>query len=245
MSEFVHLHVHSHYSLLCGLTKVKPLVKAAKERGFSSLALTDNGALYGAIEFYQACIKEGIKPIIGFDAYVAARSMHDKDLTKDKIIYRIVLIAENYDGYRNLMKLSSEACLDGFFNGKPRLDKGLLRKYNKGVIALSGSIDGEVPYFLRTGKDEVAKKVALEYQEIFGENNFFLELQDHPAIEGQLGVNNKLIALSKETGIPMVVTRDVHYLNTDQADSQDILRCISEGWKVGYTDREDFRHVDR
>ncbi len=158
MSEFVHLHVHSHYSLLCGLTKVKPLVKAAKERGFSSLALTDNGALYGAIEFYQACIKEGIKPIIGFDAYVAARSMHDKDLTKDKIIYRIVLIAENYDGYRNLMKLSSEACLDGFFNGKPRLDKGLLRKYNKGVIALSGSIDGEVPYFYVPEKMRWQKK---------------------------------------------------------------------------------------
>jgi len=245
MSEFVHLHVHSHYSLLCGLTKIKPLIQAAKARGFSSLALTDNGALYGAIEFYQACIKEDIKPIIGFDAYVAARGMHDKDLAKDKTIYRLVLIAENYEGYRNLMKLSSEAHLHGFFNGKPRLDKALLKQYHKGIIALSGSIDGEIPYFLRTGKDEMAKKVACEYQEIFGENNFFLELQDHPAIEGQLGVNTKLISLSKETGIPMVVTRDVHYLNQDQADSQDILRCISEGWKVGYTDREDFRHVDR
>ncbi|MBH41425.1 MAG: DNA polymerase III subunit alpha [Candidatus Magasanikbacteria bacterium] len=245
MSEFVHLHVHSHYSLLNGLIKVKPLIKAAKERGFTALALTDYGALYGAIEFYQACQKEGIKPIIGMDAYIAPRTMNDKDLEKDSVLYRLVLLAENYEGYRNLMKLSSEGHLHGFFKGKPRVDKSILKKYHKGIIALSGSIEGEIPQLIKHGKDKEAKAVALAYQDIFGKDYFYLELQDHPAIEGQLGVNTKIINLSKETGIPMVVTRDVHYLNPDQADPQDILRCISEGWKVGYTDREDFRHVDR
>jgi DNA polymerase III subunit alpha len=243
--NFVHLHVHSHYSLLNGLTQIKPLVKAAKKRGFDTVALTDYGSLYGAIEFYETCLKEGIKPIIGFDAFVAPRTMADKDVEQDKEVYRLVLLAENYDGYRNLMKLTSEGHLYGFFNDGPRIDKVILRKYSKNIIALSGSIQGEIPQLLKRGKYDDAKRVAQEYNDIFGQDNFYLELQDHPAIEGQMAVNTKLIELSKDTGIPLVATRDVHYLNPTDSEAQDILRCISNGWKVQYTDREDYRHVDR
>jgi len=243
--SFVHLHVHSHYSLLNGLTKVKSLVKVAKERGFKAIALTDYGSMYGAIEFYQKCLEEGIKPIIGFEAFLGPRSRHDKDPQYDKELYSIVLLAENYDGYRNLMKLSSIGHLEGFHNGKPRVDKELLAELGDNIIALSGSIDGEVPSLLKAGKIEEAKQAALQYAEIFGLQDFFLELQDHPAIPGQIDVNTKLIQLSKETGIPLVVTRDVHYMNPDEAEAQDILRCISEGWKVDQVDREDYRQVDR
>jgi DNA polymerase III subunit alpha len=245
MSEFVHLHVHSHFSFLNGLPKIKPLVKAAKERGFKALALTDYGGMYGAIKFYKACKDNDINPIIGFDAFVAPRLHTDKDIEKDKDLYRLTLLALNYDGYRNLMVLSSKGHLDGFFNGKPRVDKALLKEHAKDVVALSGTIDGEISQLLLKDKYEEAKKQAIVYNEIFGKDNFYLELQDHPAIQGQMNVNTKLIELSKETGIPLVVTRDVHYLNTDDAEAQDILRCISEGWKVGYSDREDFRQVDR
>ena len=193
--NFTHLHVHSHYSLLDGLVKIKPLVKTAKERGFSALALTDNGSMYGAIEFYKVCQAEGIKPIIGFKAYIAPRKLTDKDLEKDKEWYTLILLAENFDGYRNLMKLSSIGHLDGFFNGKPRLDKETLKTYADGIIALSGDIQGEVQQLLKANKIEDAKKTAKEYEEIFGKNDFYLELQDHPAIEGQIDVNTKLIAL--------------------------------------------------
>ena len=209
---FVHLHCHSHYSLLDGLKQIKPLVKAAKERGFSALALTDSCSMYGAIEFYEACKVEGIKPIIGFEAYLGPRKLTDKDQQEDKELYHLVLLAENYEGYKNLMSLSSVGHMEGFFSGKPRIDKEMLRRYSGGIIALSGCINGEVPQLLKQDNIEKAKKAALEYNKIFGQRNFYLELQDHPAIEGQLEVNTKIIQLSKDTGIPMVVTRDVHYL---------------------------------
>ncbi len=245
MSDFVHLHVHSHYSLLNGLTKVKALVKAAKKMGFKALALTDYGSMYGAIEFYQACLDNEIKPIVGFEAYIAPRGMLDKDPELDKQLYRLILLAENFEGYQNLMKLSSEGHLDGFFKGKPRIDKELLRKRAQGIIALSGPIEGEIPQLIKKGDISRAQKVIEEYSTIFGKNNFFLELQDHPGIEGQVQVNTNLIQLSKETGVGLVVTRDVHYLHTEDAEAQDILRCIAEGWKVDYTNREDYRQVDR
>ena len=194
---FTHLHVHSHYSLLDGLPQIKPLVKGAKAKGYKALALTDYGSMYGAIEFYQACKKEEIKPIIGFEAFVAPRSRLDKDPQLDKDLFHLVLLAENYDGYRNLMVLSSLGHLEGFFNGKPRVDKEILRKYSKNIIALSGCIRGEIPSLLKQDKYEEAKKIALEYNEIFGQNNFYLELQDHPAIEGQIGVNTKITQLSQ------------------------------------------------
>ncbi len=245
MSDFVHLHVHSHYSLLNGLAKPKALVKAAKKMGFKAIALTDYGSMYGAIEFYQACLDNEIKPIIGFEAYIAPRRMTDKDPELDKNLYRLILLAENFEGYQNLMKLSSEGHLHGFFNGKPRVDKEVLQKRAKGIIALSGPIEGEIPQWIKKGDLNGAKKVIEEYSTIFGKENFFLEIQDHPGIEGQLTVNTNLIQLSKETGVGLVVTRDVHYLNPEDAEAQDILRCISEGWKVEYTNREDYRQVDR
>lgn len=244
-NHFVHLHTHSHYSLLDGLAKVKPLVKAAKERGFQAVSITDSGALYGAIELYRACKANEIKPIIGFEAYMAPRGMEDKDPQHDKGVHSLILLAENYEGYRNLMVLCSEAQLRGHFDGKPRLDKETLRKYGKHIIALSGDINGEVPHLLKEGKVDEAVTAAKAYNEIFGQDNFYLELQDHPAIPGQLDVNTKLIEVSKQTGVPLVVTRDVHYLNPEEAEAQDILSCIREGWKVDYIDREDYRQVDR
>lgn len=243
--DFVHLHVHSHYSLLNGLTKIEPLVQAAKKRGFHAMALTDYGSMYGAVEFYKACLKEKIKPIIGLEAYVAPRSRHDKDPEKDKKIYHLILLAENFEGYQNLMRLSSLGHLEGFYDEKPRIDKELLRKYAKGIIALSGPIEGEIPQLLKEGKMSEAREAAGEYNKIFKQGNFYLELQDHPAIEGQMDVNTKLVQLSKDINIPMVVTRDVHYLDFEQAEAQDILRCISKGWKVGQSDRENKSYVDR
>ncbi|MBT4153868.1 MAG: DNA polymerase III subunit alpha [Candidatus Magasanikbacteria bacterium] len=245
MSEFVHLHQHTHYSLLNGLTKVKPLVKAAKKRGFKAVALTDYGSMYGAIEFYKECKKQEIKPLIGFVAYIAPRTMQDMDPEKDKDLFTLVLHAENTEGYKNLLKLTSAGHLDGFYNGKPRLDKALLRTYSSSIIALSGGISGEIPQAIVRGKLDKARELAEEYNDIFGQDNFYLELQDHPALEGQMAVNTELIAISKELNIPMVVTRDIHYLNPDEAEAQDILRCVGAGWKVGYSDREDLRHVDR
>ncbi|MFH1286438.1 MAG: DNA polymerase III subunit alpha [Candidatus Magasanikbacteria bacterium] len=243
--NFVHLHVHSHYSLLDGLTTIKPLVKTAKKRGFRALALTDYGSMYGAIEFYKACKAEDVKPLIGFEAFVAARTRHDKDPQEDKEMYNLILLAEHFKGYQNLMRLSSRGHLEGFYNDRPRVDAELLGEYSEGVIALSGCIRGEVPSLLLQGKKEKAKQAAVKYQNIFGKDNFYLELQDHPAIEGQMGVNTALIELSKETGIPLILSRDVHYLNTDDAEAQDILTCIGNGWKVNQMDREDYRQVDR
>ncbi len=243
--NFVHLHTHSHYSLLRGLPKIKELVTAAKQKGFSAIALTDYGAMYGAIEFYKECQKQDIKPIIGFEAYLAPRNHTDKDSQHDKEFSNLVLLAKNYDGYRNLMKLCSISHLDGFFDGKPRVDKDLLRQYSKDIICLSGSILGNIPRLLKNNDLEGAKKEALELNEIFGPDNFYLEMQDHPGIEGQLDVNTKLTQMSKETGIPLVVSRNVHYLEPDQSEAQDVLVCIGEGWKIGQTDRVDYRHVDR
>ena len=232
-TPFTHFNVHSHYSLLDGLPQIKPLVRAAKERGFSALALTDSGAMYGAIEFYEACLAEGVKPIIGFELYLTAQ------------FFPLILLAENYAGYKNLMKLCSAARTRGFVNGKPRLDKETLASYHEHLIALSGDIRGEVPHCLKAGKLTDAKAAARSYQEIFGVDNFYLELQDHPAIPGQMAVNTKMVQLAEETGIPLVVTRDVRYLNREDAEAQDILTCIREGWKVEQSQREDYRQVDR
>ena len=265
--------MHSHYSLLDGLTKIKPLVKAAKSRGFSAIALTDSGVMYGAIEFYKTCLAEGIKPIIGFEAYVCPGKMEDKDpqtnkpstfcpvnmvsvaskqhsvTEKQKVLgkeyHSLILLAENYDGYRNLINLCSEGQTRGFFDGRPRIDKETLEKYSKNIIALSGDIRGEVSQLLKQGKLAEAKQAAEQYNKIFGQDNFYLELQDHPAIEGQVDVNTKMIQLSKDINIPLVVTRDVHYLDPDGAEAQDVLRCISKGWRVEQPNREDYRQVDR
>ncbi|MFA6424424.1 MAG: DNA polymerase III subunit alpha, partial [Candidatus Magasanikbacteria bacterium] len=242
MKEFVHLHVHSHYSLLDGLSKIPDLVKTAKARGFSALALTDHGNMYGAIEFYQACEKEGIKPIIGVEAYIALTSRFDKD---PNVRYRhLVLLALDEIGYRNLMKLVSLANTEGFYY-KPRIDKELLRKYHDGLVGSSACFGGEIAHILRKENNwEKAKQVALEYEEIFGKGNFFLEMMDLPTLEGQAELNDSLRRLSKETGVPLIVTRDSHYLNSDDAEAQDILTCIRDGKTIDDTDRQSSAAID-
>src|SRR3989344_2006853 len=227
MSDFVHLHVHSHYSLLDGLAKIPELVSKAKSMGYKALALTDHGNMYGAIEFYEECQKQGIKPIIGMEAYLAPGSRFDKD--KDDKYYHLILLALNYTGYKNLMKLSSLSNLEGFYY-KPRMDKELLKQYHEGLVASSACFSGEIPWILRKEDNYAkAKKVALEYQEIFGPGNFYLEMMDVPAQEGQMELNTKLVQLSKDTGIPLIVTRDSHYLEPEDAEAQDILTCIRDG----------------
>ena len=243
MSKFIHLHVHSHYSLLDGLPKIDELIKTAKKRGFEALALTDHGNMYGAIEFYERCHKEGIKPILGMEAYIAPGSRFDKT-HGDKNYFHLLLLAKNYSGYRNLMKLSSLGFLEGFYY-KPRLDKELLRQYHDGLIASTACFGGEIPHLLRRENNyDKAKAAALEYRDIFGPKNFYLELQDLPALEGQMEVNNQLIKLSEETGIPLIVTRDVHYLNQEDAEAQDILSCIQGGRTLDESDRQSMMGVD-
>jgi DNA polymerase-3 subunit alpha len=243
MSDFVHLHVHSHYSLLDALPKIDELVSHAKKLGYQALALTDHGNMYGAIEFYEACQKEGIKPIIGMEAYLVPGSRLEKN-NRDEKVFHLVLLALNYTGYTNLMKLSSLAHLEGF-NDKPRLDKELLKQYHEGILALSGCFDGEIPWILRKEDNyEKAKKVALEYQDIFGKENFYLEMMDLPALEGQMDLNTRLMELSKDTGIPLVITRDSHYLKPDDAEAQDILTCIRDGRTLDEDNRPSMNGVD-
>ncbi|MFA5061718.1 MAG: DNA polymerase III subunit alpha [Patescibacteria group bacterium] len=242
MPDFVHLHVHSHYSLLDGLPKIDELVKHAKSLGMTALALTDHGNMYGAIEFYERCQKEGIKPIIGMEAYLAPGSRFDKN-QNDKY-YHLVLLALDYTGYRNLMKLASLAHLEGFYY-KPRVDKELLKQYHEGLVASSACFGGEIPWILRKEDNfEKAKKVALEYEEIFGKGNFYLELQDLPGLEGQMEMNTKLIKLSQDTGVPLIVTRDVHYLKPEDAEAQDILTCIRDGRTLDEPNRQTMNAVD-
>lgn len=242
---FVHLHVHSHFSLLTGLPKIKDLVKTAKERGFKSLALTDYGSMYGMIQFFEACQKEEIKPIIGIEVFVAPNTRHDKRHKIDNKISHLVLLAESFEGYRNLMKLSSLGHLEGFYY-RPRVDWELLETYSEGVIALSGCLGGQIAQAILQGKNEGGiDELIAKHVKVFGEGNFYLELQDHPEKEGQVEVNNALIVASERTGVPLVVTRDVHYLHTDDAEAQDVLTCIKDGKTVDQPGRWTMRHVDR
>src|SRR3989339_1471094 len=241
MSDFVHLHVHSHYSLLDAVSKIDELVKTAKKRGFSALALTDHGNLYGAIEFYEACKKEDIKPIIGVEAYIAPVNRFEQDPSNR--YHHLVWLAVNETGYRNLIKLVSLAHLEGFYY-KPRMDKELLRAHHEGLIALSACQSGEVLKNFKNGNFEGAKASALEYSEIFGPDNFYLELGDLPALSGQTELNNQVIELSKATGLPLVVTRDCHYLNPDDAEAREILTCIRDGRTIDEPDRQSLAEVD-
>ncbi len=243
--DFVHLHTHSHYSLLEGLPKIDDLVSAVKERGMTAIALTDYGSMYGAIEFYKAATKAGIKPIIGFEAYLAKGSRHDKPLPgQPSEVFHLVLLAENETGYRNLMKLTSLGHLEGFFE-VPRIDKELLAQYHEGIIALSGCEQGEIAQLILKNNFKKAKAAAEEYAKIFSPGHFYLELQDHPDLEGQLEINNGLIRLSEETGLPLVVTRDVHYLSPDDREAQDVLTCIRLGEVLDNPDRSNRITADR
>ena len=222
--SFVHLHVHTEYSLLDGACKIKNLVKAAKELSQPAIAITDHGCMYGVIDFYKAAKKEGIKPIIGCEVYVAPRKYTDKVAELDRENRHMVLLCENNVGYQNLIKLVSMAWIDGFY-GKPRVDEELLEKYHEGIIALSACLAGEIPKALMRGNYELAKEKALKYKKIFGENNFFLELQDHGILE-QKRINPDIIKLSKECNIPLVVTNDCHYIKREDKDLHKILLCI-------------------
>lgn len=235
MSNFTHLHVHSHYSLLDGLGKIPDLVSRAKELDMNSLALTDHGVMYGTIEFYQECLKQDIKPIIGVETYIAPRSMQDKVAKIDANPYHLVLLAENEKGYQNLLKLVSVSHLEGFYY-KPRIDKKNLAKNSEGLIALSACLQGEIPYSV-LNNPKATEKTLLEYLEIFTKNNFFLELQHHPELEGQKIVNEKLAQLAQKHKVPLVATNDVHYIHQADAEAQDVLLCIQTGKFVSDQDR--------
>ncbi|HEX9949651.1 MAG TPA: DNA polymerase III subunit alpha [Thermodesulfobacteriota bacterium] len=228
MKEFVHLHLHSQYSLLDGAIRFEELFPLARTYGMKSLALTDHGNMFGAIEFYQGAISHGIKPIIGCEIYVAPESRLKKEPGKVKdASYHLVLLVKNLEGYGNLIRLISLAHLEGFYY-KPRVDKELLEKYNAGLIILSGCLKGEIPSLLRAEKHDEARAVAGWYKEVFDQGRFYLELQDN-GLEEQRSVNQGLAALSRELGIPLVATNDCHYLRREDAAAQDVLLCIQTG----------------
>jgi DNA polymerase-3 subunit alpha len=235
---FVHLHVHTEYSLLDGAARIEKLVKKAAEHGMSALAVTDHGVMYGVIDFYKACKKAGIKPIIGCEVYVAPNRLNDRVPGRDDANRHLVLLAENEEGYKNLIKVVSTAHVDGFYY-KPRVDKELLRAHSKGLIALSACLAGEVSEYLLNEQVEMAYQSALEYQEIFGPGNFYLEIQDH-GMEEQRKVNIGMIQLHEKTGIPLVATNDVHYIEREDAFVQDVLLCIQTGKTLADTSRMSF-----
>jgi len=233
---FVHLHVHTEYSLLDGSNKISEYVARVKELGMDSAAITDHGVMYGVIDFYREAKKAGINPVLGCEVYVAPGSRFDREITGgDDRYYHLVLLAENNTGYANLMKIVSKGFVDGYYY-KPRVDKELLRQYHEGIIALSACLAGEVQRYLARGMYEDAKEKALEYQDIFGRGNYFLELQDHGIPEQRL-VNQRLLQMSEELGIELAVTNDVHYTYAEDEKPHDILLCIQTGKKLADENR--------
>lgn len=228
--DFVHLHVHTEYSLLDGFSRVKNLVARAKELNMSAVAITDHGCMFGAIDFFKVAKAEGIKPIIGCEVYTAPRSMRDKDPNYDKSQGHLILLAKDMQGYQNLIKLVSEAYVQGFYY-KPRVDIDEISKYSEGIIALSACLAGDVSQALMNRNYEKAKSIALRYKEIFGEDNYYIEIQDHNLPE-QKEVNSELIKLSKEIGVGLVATNDVHYVRKEDSKIHDILMCIQMGKTV-------------
>ena len=234
--EFAHLHVHTEYSLLDGSNKIHEYVARVKELGMNSAAITDHGVMFGCIDFYRAAKAAGIKPILGCEVYVAPGSRFDREAGQtENRYYHLVLLAENNQGYQNLMKIVSKAFIDGFYY-KPRVDLELLEEYHEGIIALSACLAGEIAKNLTRGFYEEAKKAALRYQEIFGEGNFFLEMQDH-GISEQQRVNQQLLRMHQETGIELVVTNDVHYTYDTDVEAHDILLCVQTGKRLQDEDR--------
>ena len=237
--SFVHLHLHSEYSLLDGACRIDHLMDRVKELGQTAVAITDHGVMYGCIDFYKAAKAAGVKPIIGCEVYVARRRMADKVHGLDNDPYHLVLLCENRKGYENLCYLVSEAFIHGFY-GKPRVDLELLAQHHEGLIALSACLAGAVPQYLMNEDYEGAKNYALKLSEIFGEGNFFLELQDH-GIDEQRPVNQGVQRLARETGLPLVVTNDAHYLRREDAKMQDVLLCIQTGKTVDDQNRMKFQ----
>ena len=221
---FTHLHVHTEYSLLDGMSRISELPEYVKSLGMDSCAITDHGAMFGVVDFYKSCRKAGIKPIIGCEVYTAARTMYDKDVSRDRNSGHLILLAENQLGYSNLVKIVSESYVDGFYF-KPRVDKNLLRRYSEGIICLSGCLAGNVQRMLLNGDYEGAKKEALELRSIFGDDNFFLEVQNHHLQEDKTVIEG-LRRLSGDIGTPLVATNDAHYIHREDAVAQDVLMCI-------------------
>ncbi len=229
--KFVHLHLHSHYSLLDGLSKIDEIIERIKELGMNAVALTDHGNLYGAIEFYQKAKKEGVKPILGCELYLAPRSRFDKEAGHNSDYFHLPVLCENEKGYRNLLQLVTKAHLEGFYY-KPRVDKEILREFHQGLIALSGCLSGEIPRAILSGKIDQAKRLVEEYIDIFGKENFVLELQHHPEFPEQHKVNEALKDLAKEFNLGLVVTADAHYPKKEDKEAHDILLAIQTGSKV-------------
>ncbi|HEX5323561.1 MAG TPA: DNA polymerase III subunit alpha, partial [Capsulimonadaceae bacterium] len=224
--DFVHLHLHSEYSLLDGACKIDDLVQKAVDLNMPAIGLTDHGVMYGSMEFYAKCKKAGIKPIVGCEVYVATRARHQRENKLDGS-HHLVLLAKNEIGYKNLIKLVSLASLEGFYY-KPRVDKEILNQYSEGLICLSACLGGEVPEHCMNNALDRARYAASEYRELFGHENYYLEIQDHTLVKQQI-VNEQLAQLSRDLNLPLVATNDVHYLNAEDADPHQVLLCIQTG----------------
>ena len=224
-ANFVHLHNHTEYSFLDGAIRIKDMVARAAEFKMPALAITDHGGLFGAVEFYEACMSAGIKPILGFEAYIAPNSRFEKSTGRDERAYHhLILFARNNDGWKNIIRLSSIGYLEGFYY-KPRIDMEVLRKYSEGIIATSACVAGAIPRAILDGDRERAKNIALEYQSIFGEGNFYFELQNH-GIDDEIVAFDEMIKLGRELKIPFIVANDAHYLRREDSQSHEVLLCI-------------------
>ena len=239
MKDFVHLHLHTEYSLLDGAGRLGKIMEKVQELGMKSVAITDHGVMYGVVDFYKQALKYGIKPIIGCEVYVATRGMEDKDPKYDSDQYHLVLLAKNDIGYKNLIEIVSQGFIKGFYY-KPRVDLNILKNNAEGLIALSACLAGSVQQYILNGNYEKAKAEALNYLDIFGEDNFYLELQDH-GIREQALVNQELYRMSQETGIPLIATNDIHYVNKEDAKAHDVLLCIQTGKTVDDENRMSFQ----
>ncbi len=237
--EFTHLHVHTEYSLLDGCCRVKQLIDRAAELGQKSLAITDHGVMYGVIDFYKYALSKGVKPIVGCEVYVAPRTRFDKQKGIDNSYSHLVLLCKDYNGYKNLIKMVSAGFTEGFYS-KPRIDKELIKKYSDGLIALSACLAGEIPKRLLNGEYDRAKEIALWYKNTFGDGNYYLEIQDHD-IREQAIVNPQIIKLSKETGVPLVATNDVHYINAEDYRMHKVLLCVQTGTTINDENAMEFK----
>src|SRR6476469_9536997 len=237
-NDFTHLHVHSEFSLLDGLGRITELVDTAAQLGMDSMAITDHGALYGAVAFHQAARSKGIKPIVGVETYVARRSMLDKEGKADAQPFHLILLAQDMTGYQNLCRLVTDAHIDGYYY-KPRLDRELLAKHAEGLIGLSSCLSGEIPKALEVEDWELARNLAGEYGDIFGKDRFYLELQDH-GMPDQRRLNEQLLRLAPEAGLPLVVTNDLHYVREDQSEAHDVLLCVGTGNNLDTPNRMKF-----
>src|SRR5256714_3105867 len=237
-NNFVHLHLHTDYSLLDGAIQIKPLAERLEQLGMNACAMTDHGNMYGAISFYNTRKAKGIKPIIGCETYIAATNRHDRsarNIGGEKANFHLILLAKDYEGYRNLTRLTSKAYTEGFYY-KPRIDKELLAEHSKGLIALSSCLSGVPSAALAREDFAGATSAAHEFEEIMGKGTYFLEIQEH-GLEGQQRIRKPLIELSKKTGVPLIVTNDAHYLMPDDARAHDVLLCIGSGKTVNDTNR--------